>query len=204
LDKNIVISISRKYGCGGRELAQILAEKLNIKLYDRKIVHIAAAKLENDDLNENDLLELENTVNPLTMAFFPFRSFGINLGEASRGIFFSEAKAIRRLANSGSCVILGRCADFVLDDLPNHFSIFVTADDEFRTERGKNVYGGKTLKELNIEDKKRGRYYNYYTGKEWGNPTNYNLVVNVSKFSLDDVAEAIIKYIEEVQVNRNK
>ena len=66
----------------------------------------------------------------------------------------SEAKAIRRLANSGSCVILGRCADFVLDDLPNHFSIFVTADDEFRIERGKNVYGGKTLKELNIEDKK--------------------------------------------------
>ena len=57
LDKNIVISISRKYGCGGRELAQILAEKLNIKLYDRKIVHIAAAKLETDDLNENDLLE---------------------------------------------------------------------------------------------------------------------------------------------------
>ena len=55
LDKNIVISISRKYGCGGRELAQILAEKLNIKLYDRKIVHIAAAKLETDDLNENDL-----------------------------------------------------------------------------------------------------------------------------------------------------
>ena len=185
MDKNIVISISRKYGCGGRELAQILAEKLNIKLYDRKIVHIAAA-------------------NPLTMAFFPFRSFGINLGEASRGIFLSEAKAIRRLANSGSCVILGRCADFVLDDLPNHFSIFVTADDEFRTERGKNVYGGKTLKELNIEDKKRGRYYNYYTGKEWGDPTNYNLVVNVSKFSLDEVAEAIIKYIEKVQVNRTK
>ena len=167
-------------------------------------MHIAAAKLETDDLNENDLLELENTVNPLTMAFFPFRSFGINLGEASRGIFLSEAKAIRRLANSGSCVILGRCADFVLDDLPNHFSIFVTADDEFRTERGKNVYGGKTLKELNIEDKKRGRYYNYYTGKEWGDPTNYNLVVNVSKFSLDEVAEAIIKYIEKVQVNRTK
>ena len=57
MDKNIVISISRKYGCGGRELAQILAEKLNIKLYDRKIVHIAAAKLETDDLNENDLFE---------------------------------------------------------------------------------------------------------------------------------------------------
>lgn len=198
MNKNIVISISRKYGCGGRELAQILAKKLNVKLYDRKIVHIAAAKLEFNDLGENDLLELENTVNPLTMAFFPFRSFGINLGEESRSIFLSEAKAIRKLANSGSCIILGRCADFVLDDLPNHFSIFVTANDEFRTKRGKNIYGGKTLKELDIEDEKRARYYNYYTGKEWGEATNYNLVVNVSKFSLDDVAEAIIKYIESI------
>ena len=197
MDKNIVISISRKYGCGGRELAQILAEKLNIKLYDRKIVHIAAAKLETDDLNENDLLELENTVNPLTMAFFPFRSFGINLGEASRGIFLSEAKAIRRLANSGSCVILGRCADFVLDDLPNHFSIFVTADDEFRTERGKNVYGGKTLKELNIEDKKRGRYYNYYTGQKWGDAMNYDICFNSASYGIEESVDIIERMLNQ-------
>ena len=198
MDKNIVISISRKYGCGGRELAQILAEKLNIKLYDRKIVHIAAAKLETDDLNENDLLELENTVNPLTMAFFPFRSFGINLGEASRGIFLSEAKAIRRLVNSGSCVILGRCADFVLDDLPNHFSIFVTAD-EYREKRGKEVYEGKTLKELDAENEKRARYYNYYTGKKWGEASNYDLIVNTSNAPLDKIADAIIEYINTVK-----
>ena len=197
MDKNIVISISRKYGCGGRELAQILAEKLNIKLYDRKIVHIAAAKLETDDLNENDLLELENTVNPLTMAFFPFRSFGINLGEASRGIFLSEAKAIRRLANSGSCVILGRCADFVLDDLPNHFSIFVTADDEFRIERGKNVYGGKTLKELNIEDKKRGRYYNYYTGQKWGDAMNYDICFNSASYGIEESVDIIERMLNQ-------
>ena len=77
MKENIVITVSRKYGCGGRELANILAEKLNLKLYDRQIVHIAAAKLGIDDLNEQDLLELENTVHPLTMAFMPFRSFGI-------------------------------------------------------------------------------------------------------------------------------
>ena len=199
MNKDIVITISRKYGCGGRELAGILAKKLNLKLYDRQIVHIAAAKLGIDDLKEEDLLELENTVHPLTMAFMPFRSFGIRMGESSRGIFLSEATAVRKLAQSGSCIILGRCADYVLDDMPNVFSIFVSADDEYREKRGKEVYDGKTLKELDIEDGKRARYYSYYTGQQWGEPSNYDLVVNTGKVPLDKIADAIIEYIEALQ-----
>ena len=199
MNKDIVITISRKYGCGGRELAGILAKKLNLKLYDRQIVHIAAAKLGIDDLKEEDLLELENTVHPLTMAFMPFRSFGIRMGESSRGIFLSEATAVRKLAQSGSCIILGRCADYVLDDMPNVFSIFVSADDEYREKRGREVYDGKTLKELDIEDGKRARYYSYYTGQQWGEPSNYDLVVNTSKVPLDKIADAIIEYIEALQ-----
>ena len=199
MDKNIVISISRKYGCGGRELAQILAEKLNIKLYDRKIVHIAAAKLETDDLNENDLLELENTVHPLTLTFMPFHSFGNRMGESSRGMFLSEASVVRKLANDGPCVILGRCADYVLEDMPNHFSIFVCANDEYREKRGKEVYEGKTLKELDAENEKRARYYNYYTGKKWGEASNYDLIVNTSNAPLDKIADAIIEYINTVK-----
>ena len=199
MNKDIVITISRKYGCGGRELAGILAKKLNLKLYDRQIVHIAAAKLGIDDLKEEDLLELENTVHPLTMAFMPFRSFGIRMGESSRGIFLSEATAVRKLAQSGSCIILGRCADYVLDDMPNVFSIFVSADDEYREKRGREVYDGKTLKELDIEDGKRARYYSYYTGQQWGEPSNYDLVVNTGKVPLDKSADAIIEYIEALQ-----
>ena len=199
MNKDIVITIGRKYGCGGRELAGILAKKLNLKLYDRQIVHIAAAKLGIDDLKEEDLLELENTVHPLTMAFMPFRSFGIRMGESSRGIFLSEATAVRKLAQSGSCIILGRCADYVLDDMPNVFSIFVSADDEYREKRGREVYDGKTLKELDIEDGKRARYYSYYTGQQWGEPSNYDLVVNTGKVPLDKIADAIIEYIEALQ-----
>ena len=199
MNKDIVITISRKYGCGGRELAGILAKKLNLKLYDRQIVHIAAAKLGIDDLKEEDLLELENTVHPLTMAFMPFRSFGIRMGESSRGIFLSEATAVRKLAQSGSCIILGRCADYVLDDMPNVFSIFVSADDKYREKRGIEVYDGKTLKELDIEDGKRARYYSYYTGQQWGEPSNYDLVVNTGKVPLDKIADAIIEYIEALQ-----
>ena len=184
MKENTVITVSRQYGCGGRELAKILAKKLNVKLYDRQIVHIAAAKLGINDLSEQDLLELENTVHPLTLTFMPFHSFGTRMGESSRGMFLSEASVVRKLANDGACVILGRCADYVLEDMPNHFSIFVCADDEYREKRGKEVYEGKTLKELNEENEKRARYYNYYTGKKWGEASNYDLIVNTSNASL--------------------
>lgn len=194
-----VITISRQYGAGGREIAGLVAEKLGVKLYDRQIVHIAAAKIGLDDLSENDLLELENYVKPLSMSFLPFRSFGMNMTDSSQKIFMTESAAIRKLAQDGPCVILGRSADYVLRKFENKFSIFICADDEFREARGKEVYGGKTLKELDQEDKKRARYYNYYTGQNWGEGQNYDLVVNTSHDSLDKIADAIIDYIKVVK-----
>ncbi len=194
-----VITISRQYGAGGREIAGLVAEKLGVKLYDRQIVHIAAAKIGLDDLSENDLLELENYVKPLSMSFLPFRSFGMNMSDSSQKIFMTESAAIRKLAEDGPCVILGRSADYVLRKFENKFSIFICADDEFREARGKEVYGGKTLKELDQEDKKRARYYNYYTGQNWGEGRNYDLVVNTSRDSLDKIADAIIDYIKVVK-----
>lgn len=194
-----VITISRQYGAGGRELAGIIANKLGIKLYDRQIVHIAAAKLGIDDLSEKDLLEMENYVKPLSMSFVPFRSFGMNMGESSQCIFMSESAAIRKLAKDGPCVILGRSADYALRKFDNKFSVFVCADDDYREARGKTVYGGKTLKELNQEDKKRARYYNYYTGQTWGEGQNYDMVVNTSHDSLEKIADAIIEYIKVIK-----
>ena len=194
-----VITISRQYGAGGREIAGLVAEKLGVKLYDRQIVHIAAAKIGLDDLSEKDLLELENYVKPLSMSFLPFRSFGMNMTDSSQKVFMTESAAIRKLAQDGPCVILGRSADYVLRKFENKFSIFICADDEFREARGKEVYGGKTLKELDQEDKKRARYYNYYTGQNWGEGQNYDLVVNTSRDSLEKIADAIIDYIKVVK-----
>ena len=199
MNKNVVITVSRQYGCGGREIATILAKKLNVNLYDKQIIHLAAAKLGIDDLSEEDLKELENTVQPMTLTYVPFHSFGNHAGESSRGMFIAEAGVIRKLAEDGPCVILGRSADYVLEDEPNHFSIFVCANDAYREQRGKDVYDGKTLKELNQEDDKRARYYNYYTGKKWGDPVNYDLVVNTSNEPLDKIADAIIEYINTVK-----
>ena len=199
--KNLVVTVSRRYGCGGRELAGLLAEKLNVKLYDRQLVHIAAAKLSINDLPDEDLYELESTVPPMEMTFMPFHSFGVKLGSGqySRGIFLAESNVIRKLAEKKSCVILGRCADYVLHEHENKFSIFVTADDDFRDLRGLKVYGGKTVAELDKENKKRARYYEYYTDQTWGDPSNYDLVVNTSHASLDKIADGIISYIESIK-----
>ena len=199
MNNHTVITISRQYGSGGRELANKLAEKLGYKLFDRQIVHLAAAQIGIDDLSEDNLRNLENNVTPLSLSFIPFFNFGSRNTGFNNDIFINEAKAIRKLASDNDCVILGRCADFILEDLPNHFSIFVCADDEYREKRGKEVYEGKTLKELNEENEKRARYYNYYTGKKWGEASNYDLIVNTSNASLDKIADAIIEYINKVQ-----
>ena len=199
MKEDMVITISRQYGAGGRELAGILAEKLGIKLYDRQIVHIAAAKLGLNDLSEEELLEMENTVKPLSLSFMPFHSFGTHMGESSQGMFMSESVAIRKIAQDGACIFLGRCADYALRNTENHFDIFVCADDEYREMRGKDVYDGKSLKELDREDAKRARHYNYYTGREWGNGANYDLVVDTAKAPLKRIADGIIKYIEAVR-----
>lgn len=194
-----IITISRQYGAGGRELAGILAEKLGLKLYDRQIVHIAAAKLGISDLSEAELLEMENKVKPLSIGFLSFHSFGTHMGESSQGMFIAESAAIRRIAQDGPCIFLGRSADYALRKVDNVFSIFVCADDEYREARGASVYGGKSLKELDREDKKRAQYYNYYTGLTWGDGQNYDLVVNTSHDSLDKIADAIIAYIAAVK-----
>lgn len=194
-----VITISRQYGAGGRELANILAEKLGIKLYDRQIVHIAAAKLGIDDLSEEELLDMESHVKPLSMSFIPFHSFGTRMGESSQGMFMSESAAIRKIAEDGPCIFLGRSADYALRKKDNVFSVFVCASDAYREARGKTVYGGKTLKELDREDQKRARYYNYYTGRTWGDAQNYDIVINTSNDSLDAVADGLIAYICKVK-----
>ncbi|MBO5652337.1 MAG: cytidylate kinase-like family protein [Selenomonas sp.] len=197
--ENTVITISRQYGAGGRELAEIMAKKLGVKLYDRQIVHIAAAKLGIDDLSEEELLEMENQVKPLSMSFIPFHSFGTHMGSSSQEMFMSESAAIRKLAEDGPCIFLGRSADYALRKKDNVFSIFVCADDDYREARGKEVYDGKSLKELDKEDEKRARYYNYYTGRTWGAGENYDLVVNTSSGNLEKIADGLIAYMRTIK-----
>ena len=193
---NTNITITRQYGSGGREVSDIVAKKLNLRRYDRKIVQIAAEELDHNgdisDIIDNSYTAPEGGMGSLgsyAMESIPFYN----------KMFREQAKAILTIAKSGSAVYLGRCADYVLKDTPNTFSFYIYADDEFRVNRAKNHYDGHTIKELDAEDKNRRRYYEYYTGQSWGDPKNYDLMINTSKVSLEKAADLIINYIELCQ-----
>lgn len=192
---NIVIAISRQYGAAGREIATLVAQKLGVHLYDRQLVHIAAAQLQIDQLTEEELLRLESEVPPLGMNFTPFFSFGMR-GEKplNQQIFEAEAGVIARLARHESCVILGRCADFVLHNERNVLTVFIGASDKFREQRAATVYEGKSLADLNKEDAKRASYYRHFTAQTFGAKENYDLVIRADKGTTDEIADSIVAY----------
>lgn len=197
MNDKTVITISREFGSGGRELSQILAKKLGVKLYDRQIINEAASAIGVEDIKFEQLKRFEEEVPPLSLKFMPFYLFGVSGKQTLNDkVFASECKIIEKLAEDGPCVILGRCADYVLRKRPNTYSFYICADDEFRTARGASVYEGKTLLELNEEDLKRGGYYSHYTGRKWGDPKYYNLTINTAKISLEKAADVILHYIE--------
>ena len=198
MSENFVLSISRQYGCGGRELAGILAKKLGVKLYDRQIVHIAAAKLGINDLSEEELLEMEKEVKPLSMSFIPFHSFGTHMGESSRGMFMSESAAIRKLVADGSCVILGRCADYVLRDEPGVLRVFVHAPLEARIKtlmERHNIGEEAARREIAAVDKRRANYYRTFTGSDWRDAGHYDLSLNSAELGLDRCVELVADYL---------
>lgn len=201
MNEKTVITISREYGSGGRELSQILAKKLGIKLYDRQIINRAAEELGVDDMKFEKLKKFEEEVPALPVKYMPFYLFGVKAGPQTLNdkLFESESEVIRHLAEDKSCVILGRCADYVLRHRKYTYSFYICADDEFRAKRGQEVYEGRSLNELDEEDLKRGGYYSHYTGRKWGDPKYYNLSINTSYMSLEDAADLIIHYVETLQ-----
>lgn len=197
MKENTLITVTRQYGSGGREVASIVAKKLGLRCYDRKIVAMAAENLGEDPSSIDEVVENAYDL--------PSNNLSI-LGEFANEripmfnqMFVEQGKVILHIAKKGSAVFLGRCADYILKDNPNTFSFFIYADDEFREERAKTHYGTHSLKDLDKEAKNRELYYAHFTGKKWGDPQNYDLMINTSKLSLEDAANLIIEFIEAKQ-----
>lgn len=180
MNNNTVITISRQYGSGGRELSNILAKKLGIKLYDRQIINLAAEQLGIQDMDFDKMKKLEEAIPPLSLKFMPFYVFGMNGAKPiNNKMFEAESKVVKQLSEDGSCIILGRCADYILRDKENVYSFYICANDKYREIRGKEIY----------------------EGNKWGDPQNYNLIINTSDISLDEAADIIINYVEMRQKN---
>ena len=195
MEKNTLVTITRQYGSGGREVADLVAKKMGVRRYDRKVVAMAAEKLGNE-ANFHDLIESSYNA--------PDNCLG-NLGDYAyervpqhNRMYIEQAKVILEVAKEdGSAVFLGRCADYILKDHPNTYSFFIYADDDFRAKRAKTDYDGATLEQLNKEETRRKQYYEFYTGQTWGAPEHYDLMINTSNMPLEDVADFILDYIKK-------
>ena len=190
-----LITISRQFGSGGREIAELLTKKLNCPHYNSKIVEMAAANLHNGASIDEAIARSYHTPEEAQENLDKYEGFE-RMVENNR-MYVEQAKVILNVAERPeSAIFLGRCADYILRNRKDVFSFFIYADDDFRAERGKLKYHGMSLKELNREENRRKQYYEFYTGQRWGDPTNYDMMINTSGISLETAANTILAYIQ--------
>ena len=208
-NRNTVITIARQYGSGGREVGMRLAEVLGIKSYDRELITMAAQKsgMSSEILNHADEKATNSLLYTLALgsSYYGAASIGTDVPINDK-LFITQSQIIRDLAAEGPCIIIGRCSDYVLRTNPARFSVFIYAPIEARIRRVIERGAAKTEKEardlISRTDKRRINYYNYYTGRKWGSPDNYNMMLDSSFLGIEGSARAIADvYREKVDVN---
>lgn len=200
---NIVITIQRQFGSGGKTIGQALAKELGINFYNREILRMASddSGISEELFNESDEKLKSGSILGVSTQVYEGQLITPDKGNfvSTENLFYYQAKIIKELAAKESCVIVGRCADFVLKDDLNAISVFVHAPKEYCLEKaGERVaQKGKELeKYVNKIDKYRGNYYHYYTGREWEDARNYDLCLDSSKLGFNKTGEAIKEYLK--------
>lgn len=186
-----VITISREFGSGGRSIGKMVAEKLGYQYYDKEIIEKIA---ESTGLSK-DYIE-KNAEYAKGRNLFSYGFIGRTLDGRSVDDYIWEVQStlIRDLAEKGKCVIVGRCADFILKDREDCLNVFIHANQEFKMKRIVDLYGEgheKPEKRLKDKDKKRSVNYKYYTDREWGYASNYHMTLDSSKLGVDKCGEII-------------
>lgn len=203
MNKNIVITIARQYGSGGRTVGEMLAKDLGIEFYDRDLVKVASEEsgvnvdlfAENDEKAKTGLFGRKkvksykgNVLSPSDSKF-----------TSDENLFNLQAAAIKKLAETESCIIIGRAADYILKDYDNVLSVFVHAPMDFLKEQaGKKLsLSDKELEKYIIQtDKERADYYKTHTGREWTDARNYDLCLDSSKLGFERCVEEIKAYMK--------
>ena len=204
--KNIIITIARQYGSGGREIGETVAKLLGIPLYDKQLITDAASK---GNLNEEVLKKTdESAANSLLYTL----AMGSNIAGTTMHfgykmpindkLFILQAEVIKEYAAAGSCVIIGRCSDYVLKDEKNVFRVFIYGDLEHRKERVSmrhpEIKTSQIIDVINKTDRRRASYYNFYTGNKWGKYDNYDMAINSSTLGIEATARMIADCAREL------
>ena len=195
-----VITIARCYGSGGKTLGKLLADKMGINCYDREIIRMAS---DSSGINEELFGRVDEKLkkSPLfgIVRSNPYKGNGVIPPESSNfvsddNLFNYQAQVIKELAEKESCVIIGRCADYVLKDNPNVIRLYLYAplEDCIKRVMAQNSITEKeTIKKIETIDKYRSDYYKYYTGKEWNDARNYDFCLNTTSMSYEKLIQVV-------------
>ena len=200
--KHIIINIGRQLGSGGHDIGRMLALDFQAKYYDRELLNLAAKEsgLSEKIFEQND--EKKGFFRGLLNLGSPHVSSGrvYNSGVSQESLFQFQSEAIKKAANEGSCVFVGRCADYVLRNLPNTVSVFVTASMDYRVQQIMNkrhLDEDAARKFIEQGESERATYYNYYTGKKWGAAESYDLCIDSSVLGLVETEIIIAQFIRK-------
>jgi hypothetical protein len=200
--KHIIINVGRQVGAGGQEIGRMLAKDFEAQYYDRELLNLAAKEsgfsekfFKQNDEKKGFLRGLFNVQAPHIIGG---SLYGSNFSQ--EGLFQFQSDAIRKAASEGSCVFLGRCADYILRDFDNVVNVFITASMDFRVDvvsKVKQLDDEHARKLIEHVESRRAQYYNYYTGKRWGAAESYDLCIDASILGLEETEKLIADYIRK-------
>lgn len=200
MTNHIIVTIGRQFGSGGHEIGNKLAERLDIPLYDRNLVNMAAEQMK---ISPDAAAEVDETGLSRFLAYYAsvpvdYSSYymtNIEMGQPlSEQLYQVQSEIIKRLAGRSSCVIVGRCADSLLADEPNLINVFITASKEDRVKRIVEKYGlteRKAAERIKKIDRERRYYYELHTGKDWGSIESHDMLLNVSAMGIEGAVDAL-------------
>lgn len=202
-DRKIVLTIGRQFGSGGREVGKIIAEDMGIKLYDKEMLTVAS---EDSGLSEEFFEKHDEKPSSSFLYSLVMDTYAMNYATnafmdmpLNHKVFLAQYNAIKKIANEESCILIGRCADYALEDNQDAIHLFIHADMGSRVRRIARLYDltDAKAKDLIIKtDKRRSAYYNYFSNKKWGAAESYNLCIDSGVLGTKGSAEAIKEYIK--------
>ena len=200
--KNIIINVGRQLGSGGHDIGRMLALDFQAKYYDRELLNLAAKEsgFSEKFFEQNDEKKgfLKGLFNMQTSHISGGSMYKTNFSQES--LFQFQSDAIQKAAKEGSCVFVGRCADYILRDFPNTVNIFITASMKYRIAQVMNkqhMNAEEAQRFIESKESKRAAYYNYYTGKKWGAAESYDLCIDSSILGLVETEKIIAEFIRK-------
>ena len=202
-DRHIIINVGRQLGSGGRDIGRMLAQEFGATYYDKELLNLAAQEsgFSKEFFERND--ERKGFLRSFLHLPYAIGSSSTNFYQnnfSQEGLFKFQSDAIRKAAQEGSCVFLGRCADYVLRDFNDVVNVFITASLDFRIENVSKKQGigrEEAMKLIENGERERANYYNYFTGKQWGHATSYDLCIDSSAIGIAETVRIISDFVRK-------